>query len=140
VPVRPDRKPRIVATVLAFLALVAIAAFILRDARKEQTELETRVSAMTGGDVEHGAQLFASYGCGACHSVSKVPGATGQVGPPLDNIGGRAIIAGKLSNNPQNLIRWIMDPQAVTPGTAMPRLGVTQKDAQDIAAFLYSRS
>lgn len=139
-PVRPDRTPRIVATLLIVAAVMAIAAAIIRDARKEQTELETRVAAMTGGNVEHGRDLIDDYGCGTCHTVSKVPGAQGQVGPPLDNIGGRAIIAGKLANTPQNLIRWIMDPQAVTPGTAMPRLGVTEQDAKDIAAFLYSRS
>jgi cytochrome c2 len=36
--------------------------------------------------------------------------------------------------------RWIHDPQSVTPGTAMPRLGVSQGDARDITAFLYTRA
>ncbi len=31
-----------------------------------------------------------------------------------------------------------MDPQGVEPGTAMPNLGVTATDAQDIAAYLFT--
>jgi hypothetical protein len=47
-------------------------------------------------------------------------------------------IAGQLSNDPQNLLRWIQDPQAVEPGTAMPDLGVGPEVARDMAAYLYS--
>ena len=46
--------------------------------------------------------------------------ANGLVGPPLDGIAERAIIAGKLANNPANLSRWISSPQSVVPGNAMP--------------------
>jgi cytochrome c2 len=49
------------------------------------------------------------------------------------------MIAGKLSNKPENMERWISDPQAVTPGTAMPDLHVNGRDARDITAFLYTR-
>ena len=66
--------------------------------------------------------------------------ASGAVGPPLDGIAARAIIAGKLDNRPDNLERWIRDPQAVNPGTAMPDLDVGRRDARDIAAFLYTRA
>ena len=43
-----------------------------------------------------------------------------------------------LPNTPQNLIRWIQNPPAVDPLTAMPNVGVTQADARDIAAYLYT--
>ena len=33
-------------------------------------------------------------------------------------------IAGTLQNTPENLMRWIQDPQQVRPRTAMPNLGV----------------
>jgi cytochrome c1 len=49
-------------------------------------------------------------------------------------------LAGKLDNNPDNLQRWIRDPQSVTPGTAMPDLRVGQSDARDMTAFLYTRT
>jgi cytochrome c len=61
-----------------------------------------------------------------------------MVGPPLTMFARRAYIAGQLSNEPNNLIRWIRDPQAVEPGTAMPNLGVAPAVARDMAAYLYT--
>ena len=46
--------------------------------------------------------------------------------------------AGQLVNSPDNLIRWIVDPQTVEPGTAMPNLGVILAVARDMAAYLYT--
>jgi cytochrome c1 len=48
----------------------------------------------------------------------------------------RRIIAGTLPNDQANLIRWIRDPQAVDPRTAMPVLGVSERDAIDMSAYL----
>ena len=45
-------------------------------------------------------------------------------------------IAGKLPNTPPDLVRWIMHPQAIEPGTDMPDLGVPLRGARDIAAYL----
>ena len=66
--------------------------------------------------------------------------ATGNVGPPLDGIATRVFVAGKLANNPENMERWVRDPQHVSPGNAMPDLNVSEQDARDITAFLYTRS
>jgi cytochrome c len=60
------------------------------------------------------------------------------VGPPLTTFARRAYIAGQLPNQPENLIRWIQDPQAVEPGTAMPNLRVSPVVARDMAAYLYT--
>jgi cytochrome c1 len=90
------------------------------------------------GYPERGARLIQQYGCGGCHTVPGVPRAEGLVGPPLTRFGARSYIAGELPNNPENLRRWIQDPQAVEPGTAMPDLGVSETDAQDIAAYLFT--
>ena len=94
---------------------------------------------LPGGDPERGRQLIrATYGCGACHVIPGVAGAYGKVGPPLDFWAERVYIAGNLPNQPPYLVRWLRDPQAVEPGTAMPNLGVTEIDARDIAAYLYT--
>ena len=37
-----------------------------------------------------------------------------------------------------NLIQWIRNPQKFVPGNAMPALGIDERDARDIAAYLYS--
>lgn len=91
-----------------------------------------------GGEAGIGAALIRSYGCGTCHTVPGVRGADGRVGPPLTHFAHRAYIAGNLPNEPRNLIVWIVNPQAIEPGTAMPTLGVTEEQARHIAAYLYT--
>jgi cytochrome c1 len=90
------------------------------------------------GYPERGARLIQQYGCGSCHTVPGVHRADGLVGPPLTRFGARSYIAGALPNNADNLRRWIQDPQSVEPGTAMPDLGVSETDARDIAAYLFT--
>lgn len=91
-----------------------------------------------GGDPQRGPELMVAYGCVACHTVPGVSGANGNVGPPLTRFGTRTYIAGVLRNSPSNLMRWIRDPQGVVPGNAMPNMGVTDAEARDIAAYLYT--
>ena len=95
---------------------------------------------LTGGGVAaRGADAVQRFGCGACHAIPGIPGARGQVGPPLAGVGGRAYIAGVLTNTPAHMVQWIVNPPAVDSLTAMPNLGVTAGEARDIAAYLYMR-
>jgi cytochrome c len=64
--------------------------------------------------------------------------ADGLVGPPLDKIATRAFLAGRLANNPANLIRWVRHPQAIEPGNGMPDPPISDQDARDVAADLYT--
>jgi len=93
---------------------------------------------LPGASAERGRQALAAMGCAACHTISGVRGANGKVGPPLDGIAERTMIAGEIPNTPANMIRWIQNPQAIEPGTAMPSLGVSEPMARDIAAYLYT--
>jgi cytochrome c2 len=91
------------------------------------------------GDPNVGLTLFTSKGCNTCHTVLHLPNATGAVGPNLTNMVLRPTIAGdQIQNTPDNMARWIMDPQAMKPGSGMQALGVTNQEARDLAAFLYS--
>jgi len=81
---------------------------------------------------------IARYGCGSCHTIEGISGAAGLVGPALTGIGDRMYIAGILRNTPDNLKRWVEHPKDVDQLTAMPSLGVSPRDATDIAAYLYS--
>jgi cytochrome c len=110
--------------------------FLLAAACHRQDERTS--TQLTGGDAAKGKQAIASYGCGACHQIRGVNGANGMVGPPLNNIGSRTTLAGQLPNSPDNMIKWIRTPQEVESGTSMPNLGVTENDARDIAAYLYT--
>jgi cytochrome c2 len=92
----------------------------------------------TGGDAQRGHDVIAAYGCGACHTIPGVRGARGLVGPPLLWWSRRTFIAGELPNTPDNLMRWIRNPQQVEPHTAMPALGLSEQQARDAAAYLYT--
>jgi cytochrome c2 len=89
-------------------------------------------------DTHRGALLIQSYGCGSCHQVPGVDGATGVVGPPLTQFARRVYVAGMVRNTPDNLMDWLKDPQAIAPGNVMPNLGVNERDARDMAAYLYT--
>lgn len=91
-----------------------------------------------GGDADRGRQRLTQYGCAACHTIPGIGNANGNVGPPLTRIGDRTYIAGVLNNTPANMVRWIRSPQGVVPGNAMPNMGVSEADARDIAAYLYT--
>jgi cytochrome c len=95
-----------------------------------------RYSAAVGGSPQPGKQLIAQYKCGTCHTVPGVPGARGVFGPPLNFLGRRTMLAGNFPNTPDYLVRWIMSPQTMKPGTAMPDLGLDERQARDVAAYL----
>lgn len=132
-------RPFIVLAAIGLMLLLAIGA-ILFETVKERRDMRSAAAALTGGDPERGEAMFIQYGCGSCHSLRHVRKATGAVGPSLDGIAVRAMLAGDLENDPVNLEQWIRDPQRVDPGTAMPDLNVGASDARDIAAFLYTRA
>ncbi|TQN42554.1 cytochrome c2 [Blastococcus colisei] len=90
------------------------------------------------GAPQAGQELLREYGCLACHQVPGVAGPQGSVGPPLAGIADRRTIAGMLPNTPDDLARWIQDPQEINPGTLMPDVGVTDEDVDDIVAYLYT--
>jgi cytochrome c len=93
---------------------------------------------VTGGDASVGRHLIYAYGCGSCHIIPGVAEAKGTVGPPLTGFASRIYIAGLLVNTPENLFRWVTKPQQIDAGTAMPDLGITERQAHDIAAYLYT--
>lgn len=93
---------------------------------------------LTGGNAERGELVIHQKGCGACHEIPGIRGANGTVAAPLAKFSQRSFIAGELPNNPDNLVRWIKDPPAVHSKVAMPNLYVTDPEARDIAAYLYT--
>ncbi|HEX5683814.1 MAG TPA: c-type cytochrome [Ideonella sp.] len=83
------------------------------------------------------AQLaLRQYACVSCHTIPGVTGSDTRVGSPLDGLARRTLIAGRLPNTADNLVRWIQSPQQVKPGTAMPDLGVTEDHARLMASYL----
>jgi len=102
------------------------------------TNAEEEAARLTGGDPRKGAVLIRKYGCAACHTIPRIEGARGMIGPPLNGIAARTYLGGQLPNTPDNMMRWIEDPQGIERGTAMPNLGVSNAEARHIAAYLYT--
>ncbi|TGK05207.1 cytochrome c [Leptospira langatensis] len=63
--------------------------------------------------------------CVACHAVG---GAGGNVGPALDTVGKKFDLA--------YLENWLRDPQKVKPGTAMPKLPLSDSEIKDLSTYL----
>lgn len=126
------------AGVLVGLALLASVAGWLGHSRATARQARTLASSLTGGNPDKGESAIATYGCASCHTIPGIRGANALVGPPLTQLGSRSYIGGVLTNTPTHLMRWIQNPPGINPQTAMPNIGVTDPDARDIAAYLYT--
>ena len=122
----------------AAILIVAAAATAGMLWQTQQKSTSTAV-AMTGGDIARAPDLIRRYGCAGCHTIPGIPGGDGKVGGPLQDIRQRVYVGGVVTNSPDNLIRWIVSPQTFSPRTAMPATGITEAEARDVAAYLYSR-
>lgn len=91
-----------------------------------------------GGNAAEGRRVIEEKGCGSCHTIPGIYTAHGLVGPPLYFFSRRTMIAGELPNSPDNLVRWIKNPKSVEPNTDMPDLGLTDEEARDVTAYLYT--
>ena len=98
---------------------------------------ERWASEATGGNPEHGKKAIGKYGCAACHTIDGIS-SEAMVGPPLTRMASRSYLAGSMQNNAANLIHFIQHPRAVHNDTAMPEIGLTDEEARDIAAYLYT--
>ena len=121
-----------------FSSLLVVILTLIGAARCGTSRTVVSAEELTGGRVSEGRHVIYAYGCGSCHIIPGISEATGTVGPPLEGFVDRTYIAGLLVNTPANLFRWIREPQQVDPHTAMPDLGVTEQQAHDIAAYLYT--
>ena len=90
------------------------------------------------GDARRGGTLIAEYGCGSCHVIPGIENADAVAGPPLDGLRDRVYIAGLLVNDVNDLARWIREPSSVNPGNVMPDVGLSEAEARDVVAYLYT--
>lgn len=93
---------------------------------------------LPAGDPARGKQLIAQYGCASCHVIPGIDGPRGEIGPSLDHVAVRQLLALKLPNTPQNMIQYLQNPQLGGAQNVMPNLGVTPEEARDIAGYLYT--
>lgn len=124
---------------LAALALAAVAgwlAIVVASAQQQRFEV---ARLLTHGNPAAAPAIMRRYGCAGCHTIPGVPGADGQVGGSLAGLRKRVYIAGVANNTGDNLTRWIVSPQSFSPRSAMPATGISEREARDVAAYLYAQ-
>lgn len=137
-PARRPGRVRSLAPILLAIVVV-VAGFIGWNYHQNDNQKTQMAAALVHGDPSRGPQAILRYGCAGCHEIGGVPGPKGEIGPALTDMGNRVFIAGSLENTPENLVHWIQDPKSVNPRTAMPRTGISEAEARDVAAYLLSR-
>jgi cytochrome c oxidase subunit II len=93
-----------------------------------------------GSVIARGEEIFLSSSCMYCHTVrgSSSP-AQSDFGPDLTHLASReTIAAGILEYTPGNLAAWIIDPQHLKPGNAMPAANLSGEELQALLACLNS--
>jgi cytochrome c len=114
---------------------LALAVLTGCDARVEP---DLALRSVQGASAERGKALLDRYQCGSCHAVPGARTGSPLVASPLDGWGRRSYIAGVVPNTPHALQRWLQSPSSLRADATMPDLGVTERDARDIAAYLLS--
>jgi cytochrome c oxidase subunit 2 len=83
-----------------------------------------------------GEAAFLRNACINCHAI-KGTVATGRFGPDLTHLASRDTIAsGAIRNTPENLKKWIDDPDRMKPGCLMPAMHLDDADVTAITAYL----
>jgi cytochrome c len=122
----------------SLVLILVIGASFGYEAYSKHQALEKEVAQLTSGDPERGRDLAQSRGCVGCHDIPGTRGPRGNVGPPLAGIATRVYVGGVLLNTPDNLRQWLLDPPRIDPRSAMPNVGLTDQEARDLSAFLYT--
>jgi cytochrome c oxidase subunit 2 len=90
----------------------------------------------TGAAAVAGAQLIGQLPCAGCHTI-RGTSVQGTLCPDLTHFGSRQGIAEfTLTNTPQNLRRWLADPQTVKPGAIMPYIPLASFQLDELVAYL----
>lgn len=133
------RSRRLIWIGISAAVVAVLAGWPATQAWMTESQTEDVARAMTGGDPSRAPELIRRYGCAGCHTISGIHGGDGQVGGPLADIRKRVYVGGVVTNTPDNMIQWIVNPQHFSPRTAMPPSGISESEARDVAAYLYTR-
>ena len=93
-------------------------------------------AAPTDSVASAGQDVFTSRTCSMCHNIGGTL-AGSHVGPDLTHIASRrSIAAGSLANTPDNLAKWIADPQSIKPGSRMPATNLSSSELNALVTYL----
>jgi cytochrome c oxidase subunit 2 len=85
-----------------------------------------------------GKHTFETTACINCHAINGTI-ANGRFGPDLTHLMRRTtIVAGAAENTPENLRRWIQNPDAIKPGSLMPAMKLSDSDLDAVVNYMES--
>ncbi|HTF99428.1 MAG TPA: cytochrome b N-terminal domain-containing protein [Nitrospirota bacterium] len=121
----PERDPRKrqVMTVIAGITVVTIAGLTIAGAKAPIVN----APAVTSPSVLAGRTLFDNNGCSACHMIH---GKGGKIGPDLTHVGSH--------RDADWLMRHFKDPQALSPGSIMPKVALSDDNLKQLTDYMLS--
>jgi cytochrome c oxidase subunit 2 len=106
----------------------------------EWYKTETVGKPLRPGEPDKGREAFLNGPCIACHYIEGTK-AQGKVAPrDMTKFATYTTIAqvSGFDNTPENLKKWLKNPQEIKPGTAMPNLNLNPQKIEDLVAYLSS--
>lgn len=92
-------------------------------------------AAAATGIAARGHQIFRELTCVNCHAIQGSD-TKSNAGPDLTHLASRRYLgAGIIPNTPENLRRWLADPQQVKPGVLMPNFKLSDEQIEHLLAY-----
>jgi ubiquinol-cytochrome c reductase cytochrome b subunit len=116
----PARRPLVLGAGALFLVMV----FTLLGVSIHDLRALPRVDPA----VVRGKAAYARFGCAGCH---RIHGEGGAIGPDLSFVG---------ETRPERdwHLKHFRDPQAVSPGSIMPKFPLSQRELEDLTSYMLS--
>lgn len=130
---------------IALATMVAMVSLINYQPTKTAINVKDskELAALSAGNADNGPAVFKAKGCSACHVISSVEGAVGQVGPKLDGLGERAKtrVAGKdamayIRESIENPGAYVVEKYPAGLMPANLRQSMSDQEYNDLVAFL----
>ncbi|MGD0949326.1 MAG: cytochrome c [Candidatus Binatia bacterium] len=84
--------------------------------------------ALEGASAQEGERLFTERGCRGCHGMKADESSVSPRVPHLAGVGSKV--------TPEWLDRWISEPKAYDPDSAMPKVALTDEERHNLVAYL----
>lgn len=120
----------------AFLLLLPLVIVACGDREQKAPAQQASAPSLEGKALE-GEKIVMNYGCNVCHAIPGTDGPQGSLGPSLAGVASRPTISfGKVENTPENLAQFVQNPASLHPQSSMPPTGLSDVEAESVAAFL----
>ena len=116
--------------------IASIVEYLFPDGDRKNTNVNKYL-----GDSAKGEELYNVVGCKGCHNIEQDPAAS-----YAEEVNQEALFRGHGANlvgigskaTPKWIFNWLKNPSDYWHDTAMPSLRLTDKEAKDLTAYLYT--